>query len=70
MIATLSADPKGGIKNNHIFRLLQAFRKFTGTGNKPAVVYLIDLVFVKEKSLAQSPVTVQAGQQVDAEIRK
>ena len=40
------------------------------TGNEPAVVYPIDLVFVKKKSLAQSPVTVQAGQQVDSEIGK
>ncbi len=40
------------------------------TGIKPAVVYLIDLVFVKEKSLAQGPVTVQAGQQIDTKISK
>jgi hypothetical protein len=56
--------------NNYIFKTLRSFRNFIGTGNKPAVVYLIDLVFVKKKSLAQGPVTVQAGQQVDAEIGK
>ena len=42
----------------------------TGAGNKPAVVYLIDLVFVKQKSLSQIPVTVQTGQQIDTEIGK
>jgi len=40
------------------------------TGIKPAVVYLIDPVFVKKKSLAQGPVTVQAGQQINAKISK
>ena len=39
-------------------------------GVKPAVVYLIDPVFVKKKSLAHGPVTVQAGQQVDTKISK
>ena len=41
-----------------------------GGGNKPAVVYLIDLVFVKQKSLRQTPVTVQTGQQIDSKIGK
>jgi len=45
-------------KKNYIFRTLRSFRYFIDTGNKPAVVYLIDLVFVKKKSLAQGPVTV------------
>jgi hypothetical protein len=41
-----------------------------GAGNRLAVVYLIGLVFVKQKSLAQIPVTVQTRQQIDSEIGK
>jgi len=44
--------------------------RVSDTGIKPAVVYLIDPVFVKKKSLAHGPVTVQAGQQVDTKISK
>jgi hypothetical protein len=48
------------------------YRYFWGlyTGIKPAVVYRIDLVFVKQKSLAKCPVTVQSGQKIYAKIRK
>jgi hypothetical protein len=45
-------------KKDYIFKILRSFCNFSGTANKPAVVYLIDLVFVKKKSLTQGPVTV------------
>ena len=51
--------------NNFIMLWLEPALK---AGIKPAVVYPIDPVFVKEKSLAKSPITVQAGQQIDAKI--
>jgi len=47
---------------NQMFSEDYVYTSDLNTGIKPAVVYLIDLVFVKKKSLAQGPVTVQAGQ--------
>lgn len=55
---------------NQIFSIDYDYSTGLNTGIKPAVVYLIDLVFVKKKSLAQCPVTVQSGQQIDAKISK
>ena len=55
---------------NLIFPEYYAYIKGSDTGIRPAVVYLIDPVFVKEKSLAHGPVTMQAGQQIDAKISK
>ena len=55
---------------NQIFSNDYVYTSGLHTGIKPAVVYLIDLVFVKKKSLAHGPVTVQAGQQIDAKISK
>jgi hypothetical protein len=55
---------------NQVFSEDYVYAPGLNTGIKPAVVYPIDLVFVKEKSLAKCPVTVQAGQQIDTKISK
>jgi hypothetical protein len=62
---------KAMLLKKHIFST--CYGNFFGglhTGIKPAVVYLIDLVFVKKKSLAQCPIAVQSGQQIHAKISK
>ena len=55
---------------NQIFSEDYNYSPGLNTGIKPAVVYPIDPVSVKKKSLPKGPVTVQAGQQVDTKISK